>query len=320
MPGPQPHPRLPKALLVDHEDWSTDSLERVLTPAGYSVSRVRTGVTGMERARTQPPDVTFINIGLPDMNGVDLCRDLRDEPRFGPTIPIIAMSTRQPELRMAALEAGAWDVLRYPFNARELLGRLETYTASKFEADRIRGQMLIDQPTGLYSMRGLERRAQELQALAYRQHQPLACVVLAPSFSANGDLPSSGTDVETLESVVLQLAKALRAAGRASDALGRLGTTEFAIIAPMTDAQGAVKLIVRLADAIRSANGQTVDRPGFQLRAGYEAIADAHETPIEAHDLLERAAIALRKARSADNGGWIQPFENRALGLANNPP
>jgi diguanylate cyclase (GGDEF)-like protein len=252
----------------------------------------------------------FINFHLPDGNGVGLCHILRDEPKIGHSIPIIVLgtghSTRQQ--RLAALEAGAWEFLTYPFDAQELLLRIDQYVAAKFDIDRIKQESLVDELTDLYSLRGLERRATELQSLAFRHAEPLACVVLAPTFNGNGEETLSGTDIEAIEAAVNQMARALKDKGRMSDAIGKIGRTEFAIIAPATNAEGAVMMARRLAGAIQAeADRRTGSH--FRIRAGFEAVDNVREAQIEALDLLERAAIAMRRAQPADDELWIESFD-----------
>ena len=297
--------RPPVVLIVDDQEWSARALESVLSPAGYAVMRSKTGVEGLKRARTHPPDLMFINHDLPDGNGTNVCEALREDPKFGASLPVIITSPNRPtrEERLAALKAGAWEVLTYPLDAQVLLLKLDGYIRAKFEIERVRAESLIDHATQLYSVHGLERRAAELASLAQRSDEPLACVVLAPDDERMG----AGTDVETAEAAIGQLAKVLRTAGRVSDAIGRWSKTEFAILAPNTDAEGAEKLAERLARVMRPLP-EKGELP-FQLRAGYDAVADLSKTPIDALDLIERAAIALRKARSGSNGEWIQPFE-----------
>jgi diguanylate cyclase (GGDEF)-like protein len=298
--------RRPVVLIVDDHEWSTRSLESVLTPAGYAVVRAYTGADGLKQARTDAPDLMLININLPDGSGVGLCHRLRADPKFGPSIPIIVTSLGRPyrKQRLAALEAGAWDFLTYPLDAQELLFKLDAYGRAKFEADRIWRESLVDRLTGLYNMRGLERRAQELRSLAHRGRRSLACVVLAPVLA-------SDDDEEAANAAVVRLAKTLKALGRASDAIGRSGKTELVVLAPSTDADGAEKLAERLAVAIRSAQKEQFRVP-FRLRVGYDAVANVWEKPAEAQDLLPHATIALRRAMAADSGEWLQPFEPRA--------
>lgn len=305
MPSRSPRTPSPVVLIVDDQEWSTRALESVLSPAGYEVGRAYTQAKGLEQALAEPPDLMFININLPDGSGVSLCRALRKDPHFTANIPIIVTSPGRPtrEQRLAVLDAGAWDVLTYPLDAQELMPKLAAYTKASFELDRIRSESLIDQQTGLYNMRGLEQRALELRSLSQRQRRALACVVLAT-------LPPSEENRKAVVAAALRLASALRTAGRASDAIGRLGLTEFAIFAPSTTAAGAARLAERLAVTVRSS--QEDDDVAFGLRAGYDAVENVWQTPGKAEDLLPHATIALRRAMVTGDADWIQPFESRS--------
>jgi diguanylate cyclase (GGDEF)-like protein len=316
MPTGGPQTRPPVVLIIDDQEWSTRSLESVLAPNGYAVMRAYTAKTGIERATAQPPDLIFVSSNLPDADGVDLCRSLRESVEVSSTIPILITSPERPvrEQRLAALEAGAWDFVSYPLDAQELLLRLDAFVRAKFESDRARERCLIDEPTGLYNLRGLEQRAHELRSLAYRDRQALACIVIAPDFSAGKASPDAEPDERAIEDAVLRLGMALKDLGRVSDAIGRLGQSEFAILAPSTDKDGAVKLVERLAQAMRKWE-QESERPAndMQLRAGYDAVGNVRETPVEARDLLLHATIALRKSKSNGDDTRITPFKARRL-------
>jgi DNA-binding response OmpR family regulator len=290
-------------LVVDDHEWTARSLESVLSPAGYAVMRAYTGRNGHALARAQDPDLVFINVNLPDCDGIELCRTLREEPELGAGVPIIMLGTGRPtrQQRIAALEAGAWEVLSHPLDARELILKLSVFTRAKLEIDRVRRDALIDHMTGLYTVVGLERRAHELRSLTYRQEDSLACVVLAPS-SASASLNGIA------EADATRLADVLKSAGRLSDAIGRMGKNTFAIFAPQTDAMGAAKLAERLAAVMENETGG--EEP-VRLRAGYDAVPNVHEAPAQARELLSHATIALRRALQASDSQWLQGFEHR---------
>lgn len=304
--------RPPVVLIVDDQEWSTRSLESVLAPNGYAVMRAYTARKGIERALVQPPDLLFVSTNLPNGDSVSLCRTLRSSPNFGASVPILVTSPERPtrEQRLAAMEAGAWEFISYPIDAQELLLRLGAYVRSKFEVDSAQDRCLVDEPTGLYNLRGLEQRARELRSQAYREHQAMACVVVAPARpSSDNDTGNAGSD-ELVLAAAGKLGRALRRMGRTSDAIGRLGKNEFAILAPSTNAVGAAKLAKRIAEEIQ--NGAVGDKTeGLALHAGYDAVANMRETPTAARDLLLHATTALRQVKSKGNGDWINAFERR---------
>ncbi|MFQ5705587.1 MAG: response regulator [Gemmatimonadales bacterium] len=308
MPDRGVHVRPPVVLIVDDQEWSTRSLESVLAPNGYAVMRAFTAKAGLDRAQAQPPDLIFVSANLPNSDGVEFCRTLRENPNFSASIPILITSSERPsrELRLATLRAGAWEFVSFPIDAQELLLRLDAYVRAKFETDRALERCLVDEPTGLYNLRGLEQRARELRSQAYRDHQALACVVIAPTPQDPHDENSPAIDQTALLAAINRLGRALKDVGRVSDAIGRLGQNEFAIMAPSTDSAGAARLAKRLQALIRDQSGD--DQP-LQMRAGYDAVKNVRETPVEARDLMLHATIALRKAKSNGNGDWIKPFE-----------
>lgn len=297
--------RPPVVLIVDDQEWSTRSLESILAPSGFAVMRSFTARSGLERARAHVPDIVIVDVDLPDGNGFDLCRSLREDSRLGERTPILVSCPERPtrQQRLDAFRSGAWDVIGYPVDPEELVFKLEAYARAKFESDRRQDAGLIDEPTGFYNLKGLQRRADEMSSWAYRAGAALACVVFSPVTSPD--------DIEAaIPDVVRAVSQALKAAGRRSDVIGRLGQSEFAVLAPNTDASGAVKLAERLAEVIRS-RGETEPGSRVELRAGYDAVANARETPATAKDLLRHATIALRKSRANGDREWVHAFEPR---------
>jgi len=314
MPDRAVQTRPPVVLIVDDQEWSTRSLESVLAPNGYAVMRAYTASKGIERALAQPPDLLFVSTNLPNGDSVSICRTLRRTANFGASVPILVTSPERPtrEQRLAALEAGAWEFISYPIDAQELLLRLGAYVRAKFEVDSAQDRCLVDEPTGLYNLRGLEQRARELRSQAYREHQAMACVVVAPARpTTNHEQEDPANDDEAIAAAGT-LGRALRRIGRTSDAIGRLGKNEFAILAPSTDASGAVKLAQRISEETQNGAPDEGDlEDPIALHAGYDAVANMRETPIEARDLLLHATTALRQVKSKGNGDWIHAFERR---------
>ena len=297
----------PLVLIANDQEWSARSLESILAPSGYTVLRAYTGQQALERARASEPALIILDAQMPDIHGFDVCRQLRSEPRVGSTIPII-ITTSGPSGRTQRLEAyraGAWEFLGQPLDGEALLLKLQSYVASKLAVDRLREDSLLDPATGLYNMRGLSRRAREIGSEALRRHDALACVVFSPE---------SGDTNETLEDetqrVASRVGEVFRRDGRSSDAIGRLGAAEFAVIAPATGAEGAVRLVERLGNAVEAT--PLLIRGGerrIRMRAGYCAVSDFADSSIDAVEILLRATTALRDLRREDNPARIRAFE-----------
>ncbi len=288
----------PLVLVANDQEWSARSLESILAPNGYAVLRAYTGQQALERARSARPDLVILDAQMPDLHGFEVCRQLRNDPRFSATTPIL-ITTAGPSgraQRLEAYKAGAWEFLGQPLDGESLLLKLSTFLASKLEADRLREESLLDQLTGLYNMRGLSRRAREIGAEVFRRHQSLACVVFAP------------TGEGTVDQVAERIGRTLRAQGRSSDAIGRVGDGEFAVIAPDTESAGAVRLFERLERLLETENGNGAGGR-LPLKAGYCAVTDFATSPVDAVELLLRATSALRQLQTAPGTDRIRAFE-----------
>jgi diguanylate cyclase (GGDEF)-like protein len=303
----------PLVLIANDQEWSARSLESILGPSGYAVVRAYTGQQALERARTSQPDIIILDAQMPDMHGFEVCRALRSDPRFSTTTPIV-ITTSGPSGRTQRLEAyrcGAWEFLGQPLDGEALLLKLDTFLQSKRQVDILREENLLDSGTGLYNMRGLARRAREIGSDAIRRREALACVVFAPETEAD-----SGDDTPEEEVLRMsdQVGAVFRQVGRVSDAIGRLGPTEFAVIAPATGADGAVRLVNRLGGAVEATKIPV--RGGersVRIRAGYCAVPDFAESSVDAVELLLRATTALRDLKGTGDGDRIRAFEQVSL-------
>ena len=317
MVNPDKAPSTPLVLIANDQEWSARSLESILGPNGYAVVRAYTGQQALERARTSQPDLIILDAQMPDMHGFEVCRALRSDPRFSATTPIV-ITTSGPSGRTQRLEAyraGAWEFLGQPLDGEALLLKLDTFLQSKREVDGLREENLLDSGSGLYNMRGLSRRAREIGAEAFRRRDPVACVVFAPDL----DEEEAHSNEEETRRLSDQVALLFRQAGRASDAIGRLGTSEYGVIAPATGPEAAVRLARRLGGAVESSpipmrGGERT----LRLRAGYCAVPDFAESSVDAVELLLRATTALRDLRRESPAGErIRAFEQVPTRYAN---
>mgnify|MGYP001320354629 CR=1 FL=1 len=108
-------------LLVEDDDGIAAPLQRALVREGYAVERAGTGAEAMDRIVAGPPALVILDLGLPDMDGLEVCRAIRDR---GLDTPILILTARGDELdRVVGLDAGADDYLAKPFGLAELLAR-----------------------------------------------------------------------------------------------------------------------------------------------------------------------------------------------------
>lgn len=296
-PRPPRPPRPPQLLVASHHAAAATELQQLAERRGYRVLRNFTGTQLLDQARTTPPDVVVLDQSLPDLDVLDASRALRDDASVGPGTPLLLITAGRPSTteHHAALRAGVWEYLQLPFNPEEVGAKLDGYIRLKLDADRVRRANPLQDEAGFYTLPGLALRAQELTLQAFHHAEPVACLALAPVTA----------DEQNALAVDL-VAEVLRTTRRRSDAVGRVGPGEFAVIAPGTDRVGAVMFAERLARAIASATPPAAPRPS--LRAGYDAVANARYTPVEPQKMLSRATTALRTAKGLGGPNWIQAF------------
>ena len=111
-----------KVLVVDDDRSLRDALRRALSLAGYEVELAEGGQHGLTQIATTMPDAVVLDIGMPDIDGLEVCRRLR---QAGNRVPVLMLTARDAiEDRIDGLDAGADDYLVKPFDVGELKARL----------------------------------------------------------------------------------------------------------------------------------------------------------------------------------------------------
>ena len=129
--------RGPRILLVDDEVSIRRALVPLLRSRGYEVDAAATGADALDRVAVCPPDLIILDLGLPDIEGAEICRRLRE--RSG--VPIVILSARGAETdKVTVLDGGADDYVTKPFGPEELLARVRVALRRSYSAD--------DAPTG----------------------------------------------------------------------------------------------------------------------------------------------------------------------------
>ena len=110
-----------RLLIVDDDPLMTDSLEFLLQQEGYDVTVAASGTDALRAVRVSPPDLVLLDVGLPDLNGVEVCRRIRAIWNG----PVIVLTARRQEAdKVVGLDAGADDYVTKPFASSELLARI----------------------------------------------------------------------------------------------------------------------------------------------------------------------------------------------------
>ncbi len=110
-----------RILLIEDERALREALADALSAEGFSVEQAATGGAGLTAFRTNPPDLVLLDLMLPEMSGIEICRAIRSNSK----VPIIMVTAKASETdRIVGLDLGADDYVTKPFSARELSARI----------------------------------------------------------------------------------------------------------------------------------------------------------------------------------------------------
>jgi two-component system KDP operon response regulator KdpE len=155
LPAPGVSPPSPVVVLIEDEPQIRRFLRATLGSSGYRLHEATSGEDGLIEAATRQPDVVILDLGLPDIDGLQVIRRLREWS----TVPIIVLSARGQEGdKVAALDAGADDYVSKPFAVGELLARLRvalrhaavgesgepTFTVAGLRVDQVKRLVQMD--------------------------------------------------------------------------------------------------------------------------------------------------------------------------------
>jgi two-component system KDP operon response regulator KdpE len=155
---PVPEALAPLVLVIEDEQSMVRFLRAALTSQGYRLAEAGNGQEGLRQAATRAPDLVVLDLGLPDMDGLEVTRRLRE---WSP-VPVIVLSARgREEDKIKALDAGADDYVTKPFAVGELLARMRValrhaartsqesgdsvVTVGGLRIDRLRRQVFVDE-------------------------------------------------------------------------------------------------------------------------------------------------------------------------------
>ena len=125
-------------LIVEDEESLADSIKYNLEREGYTVEIAGDGRRGLERFRTDGPALVILDLMLPELSGLDVCRSIREESN----VPIIMVTAKDSEAdKVAGLELGADDYVTKPFSTRELVARIKAVLRRSAQ-ERVEGEAI----------------------------------------------------------------------------------------------------------------------------------------------------------------------------------
>ena len=300
------------ALIGCSDEWLCRSLETVFAERGYRATRAGSGTQALKLARRGGHDVLLLDQQLHELTGIDVCLALRDDPLFDHATPIVIISSAHNtgSIRTEAYAAGAWEYCQMPLDVDGLFFKLGTFLRARQELAASQATSLMDPASGIYTPFGLHQMAEQLEARALRNHEPIACLAFSslPTGLETGQPRTS----EELESFA-DLAHVVREQARKSDVVAKTGESQLALLAPDTDAAGARLMVARLQRELDEASKNSSRHGSFRFRAGYCAVSDLSASNVDLRELVHRAESALAHVPANGDSEAVVSFDDLPL-------
>ncbi len=295
-----------RVLLVEDNAMQGQMATTVLEKNDYDVVWVREGGEAIKAARTKAVDIILLDVILPDMSGIEVCRWLRihQETRG---LPIIAVTVRDSTTdRVASLEAGADDHMPKPYDEVELNARIYACLRTKGLLDELRQRnreleamlervellAITDHLTELFNRRRFELIAEKEFNRTLRYRSPLACLMVDIDFfkRVNDEFGHKTGDL-----VLREIAQIIKSQTREVDTPARWGGEEFVVLLPETEKEPAVRPAQRILHA--TAQHQFPGMSGRQVTVSIGVAAAPADSIDTVQKLINASDIAMYEAK-----------------------
>jgi diguanylate cyclase (GGDEF)-like protein len=263
----------PLVLIVDDTPTNIQVLAESLAD-DYRLQVATSGMAALQVVKKQgPPDLILLDVMMPDMDGYEVCRRLKEDPKSSnvPVIFVTAMSDTADEER--GLRVGAVDYIAKPFHLPIVKARLQNHIRLKLMADMLESMVWLDGLTGIPNRRRFDEALKTEWKRAQRAGATLSIIMAdVDHFKNYNDQYGHGAGDACLKRVASELVASVT---RAADMVARYGGEEFVLLAPETDLDGARVLAEQLRTGIeklRLPHEYSEVSPWVTLSVGYASI------------------------------------------------
>lgn len=296
-PNPFPNPVVRPRLLVVDDDPVTLRLVTAFFEPDHEVEPVPSAEAALEACARQPPDLLLLDIRMPDMDGLELCRRLKADPRTRDLPVLFITSQDTPEEETEALLTGAVDFISKPLHRAVVRARVRTHLQLKAQADFMRDQAMLDGLTGVANRRRFDEALDAEWRRCKRNGGFLGLVMCdLDEFKRYNDRYGHPAGDACLRAAARAMAGRLR---RPMDLLARYGGEEFACLLPETGLEGVRWVARDLHQALRALRLPHEDaRLGF-VTASFGVAALVPDAAPDASGLVSLADRMLYAAKAA---------------------
>lgn len=238
----------PRLLVVDDQPINIQVMYQAFA-GDYQVFMATGGAQALAICRDNPPDLVLLDVVMPDMDGFEVCRELKaqESTRHIPVIFVTAHT--DPAQETHGLSLGAVDFIAKPINPAVVRARVKTHLTLKFQSDLLRKLVFLDGLTAVFNRRYFDQQLGTEWARSVRNGSPLSVILLdVDFFKAYNDRYGHQAGDDCLRMIGMTLKSSLK---RPADLVARYGGEEFGCILPDTPFDDAMALALSLEDKVR---------------------------------------------------------------------
>jgi len=291
-----------KVLIIDDSRLIAHVAKTILSKRGHEIIVAEDGLTGLERAKSEQPDIILLDLIMPIMDGYQVCQGLKEESSTK-EIPVIMLTSKaEPTDKVRGLEMGALDYVTKPFDEGELVARVNTQLQLKelLEALHEKNQQLQelanrDGLTQLFNHRYFHEQLSKDFLRARRYHESLSCILLdIDYFKRFNDTHGHQTGDLVLKTLGLLIQDSIRD----SDFAARYGGEEFALVLYHSDGPAALDVAERLRQAVEQCKVRDGDKV-LHVTISVGVATFPSEAINDSQTLIECADKALYRAKDS---------------------
>ncbi len=286
-------------LVADDSPVIRAAVRAALVGRGYDVSEAGDGRLALSACEAAAPDVVLLDVEMPNLNGFETLRRLKSDPRLQ-HIPVVFLTGRTDYADVvAALNDGAHDYLRKPFEPQELVARVSAAARVKWLEDELRSRneelsrlATVDQLTELPNRRYLSDQIEGMIRTGLADSSCAVMLIDIDHFKRVNDTFGH----ESGDAVLQEIGRRVRTAVRGSDVVGRWGGEEFLALLPETQLAEAEMVAERLRMGIAARPFELPGGPDIRVTA---SVGVALARAAEVRGLVGLADEALYEAKSS---------------------
>ncbi|GAB3351171.1 diguanylate cyclase domain-containing protein [Lysobacter tyrosinilyticus] len=288
-----------RLLIVDDHPINIRALHEVFA-SQHDVFMALTGEQALAFCRKTPPDLVLLDVLMPEMDGLQVCRALKEAPETAGIPVIFVTGLDDPEAEAACWDAGCVDFITKPINARTVGNRVRAHLTLKRQADLLRRATWIDGLTGVANRRQFDEQLHRDSQHCRRSGGWLSVALVdIDLFKSYNDTYGHLAGDDCLRQIAAAIQRSLL---RPMDLVARTDGEEFTCLLPEIALDGARTIAERIESAVRDLHIPHAANEARSVTVSIgiaSTIVGATETP---EALLQRVEQALRRAKGSGRG------------------